>query len=92
MCITVSLVARFTRIIRGGSKASIGLMKDKDGRQARSPEQSLKILMDEHFPGSSEVIPQAVGDEELFQDNLQAPSMGRPRNWLTKTLSSCGLL
>ena len=42
--------------------------------------------MDEHFPGYSEVIPQAVGEEELFHDNLQAPSTSRPRTWITKIL------
>ena len=84
-------VSRFTKIIRGGSQASIGLMKDKDGRQARSPEQSLKILMDEHFPGSSEVIPQATEDGELFHDNLQPPSAARPRSWITKILTKAAV-
>ena len=66
-------------------------MKDKDSRQARSPEQSLKILMDEHFPGSSEVIPQVTEDGELFQDNLQPPSAIPPRSWITKILTKAAV-
>ena len=49
---SVKEAALVNKIIKGGTTNSLGLLKTGDGSRSASPEESIKHLVDVHFPGS----------------------------------------
>ena len=43
---------KLTKIITGSKYNKVGLLKKADGVITETPEESLEVLMDEHFPGN----------------------------------------
>ena len=46
----LSATARPVKILKQGKKENIGTMKKKNGKYTDNPEETLKILLDTHFP------------------------------------------
>src|SRR5438093_10214411 len=45
-------LARINKILKRNINRTMGLLRRRDGAIATSPEESVDILLDEHFPGS----------------------------------------
>ena len=60
-------VSLFTSLAKGADKRQLGLLKSSDGNILESPEASLTVLVDTHFPGntSSPVTGQPGSDRRL---------------------------
>ena len=46
----------FTKVIQGGDKHTLGLMKSASGMPLSSPTESLELLVNTHFPGNVEQL------------------------------------
>ena len=44
------MTARLHKILKQGKKENIGTIKKKDGKYTDNLEETLKILLDTHFP------------------------------------------
>jgi ribonuclease HI len=63
-------LARLNKILQRNVNRSMGLLRRQDGVIATSPEESIDILLDEHFPGS--IPSDDLNDGETYSD---------PKNW-----------
>ena len=60
---SLTTTARIQKILKMGRKQEIGTVKKPDGSFTDTPEETLQVLLDTHFPDKEE-------EEQLPQDNL----------------------
>ena len=60
-------VSRVQRVAKIGKKQEIGSMRKNDGGYTTNPEDTLKVLLDKHFPNKEE---DDIDDQRVYQGNL----------------------
>ena len=60
---TLSATGRISRILKSGVQQRIGTVKDASGKSSDTPDETLKILLDSHFPSAEE----GGGGEEVME-------------------------
>ena len=65
----------FTNLAKGMDKRQLGLLRDQDGNVLESPEASLTVLVDTHFPGNT-VLPDST-PPGLWQPHMRRHAPGR---------------
>lgn len=53
--VTLKELAKINKVLQGQQSKILGLVKDRQGVIANSPEESINLLLDEHFPDSHQV-------------------------------------
>ena len=56
-------MAHLTKVIRRIENRNLGILKDSTGHMCKGLEESMKILLDTHFPGSVEVSDQEISTQ-----------------------------
>ncbi len=67
-------MSRLIKSIHGFKNSTLGLLKKPDGTYTANPEETISILMDEHFPASEEISSEEDNrDEYALPHNSLAP-------------------
>jgi ribonuclease HI len=76
--------AQLEKIIQNSESSMVNILKDKHGKLAKSPKESLEILLGEHFPMSTPYNPELSAVDQWLQ-SLETPKPVPDLNWISIT-------
>ena len=84
------MAAVLNRIVKGSSRIPLGLLRENAESPFKSPDESVKLLLDEHFPGSIEPNGFSPGPDQAVVWDSDGPA-GFITTWrVEKAIKSFG--
>ena len=67
---SLNSTARLHKIMKTGNREEIGALKDSDGNYTTTPEQTLQVLLDAHFPNNDDIPDAPITDTNTGINNF----------------------